>query len=89
MPSWAGPDDTPPPDPESEPEEFPPPGEAHLSPLDRARRDVSVAGPEEAAHVADDTAVSDDDEDVEELGEVGVPVVERLLGATIIKDETS
>ncbi len=88
MPSWAAHDD-PPPDPDHEPEEFPPPREAALSPLDRAMREVSSGAADEAPHVADDTAVSDDDEDVEEIGEVGVPVVERLLGATIIKDETT
>ena len=38
-------------------------------------------------HVVDDSAVSFDDEDIVELGEVGIPVVERILGATIIRDE--
>lgn len=37
----------------------------------------------------DGSAVSMDDEDIEELGEVGVPVVERLLGGTIIRDEAT
>ena len=43
----------------------------------------------EVPHEADDTAVSDDDEDVEEAGEVGIPVIERLLGGTVIRDEQS
>ncbi len=37
--------------------------------------------------VVDDRAVSLDDEDVAELGEVGLPVIQRILGATIIDDE--
>ncbi len=44
--------------------------------------------PEEEAHrLVDDAAVSIDDEDVAELGEVGLPVVQRILGATVIDDE--
>ena len=45
--------------------------------------------PDPETHVADDSAVSADDEDIEALGEVGIPVVERILGGTIIKDELS
>ena len=29
------------------------------------------------------------DEDIDELAEVGIPVVERLLGGTIIRDDRS
>ncbi len=36
--------------------------------------------------VVDDSAARIDDEDIAELGEVGVPVVERILGGTIIGD---
>ena len=36
--------------------------------------------------VVDDTAASIDDEDIAELGEVGLPVVQRILGATVIDD---
>ena len=43
--------------------------------------------PEPEPHEVDDEAVSLDDEDIAELGEVGVPVVERILGATVIDDE--
>ena len=33
------------------------------------------------------TAVSDDDESLDERGDVGVPVVTRLLGGTVIREE--
>ena len=56
------------------------------SPYQRAQR-VAADDPDPDEHIADDSAVSEDDEDIEALGEVGVPVVERLLGGTIIKDE--
>jgi DNA polymerase-3 subunit gamma/tau len=36
--------------------------------------------------VADDSAASDDDEDIEAAGEVGRSVVERLLGGQVIHD---
>jgi len=65
-----------------------PADEAHLTPLERARLEAART-PDPETHVADDSAVSDDDEDIEALGDVGVPVVERLLGATIIKDQTT
>jgi DNA polymerase-3 subunit gamma/tau len=39
--------------------------------------------------VVDDTAASFDDEDIAELGEVGLPVVQRILGATVIDDGAS
>ena len=59
-----------------------------LSPLERARQEAMDEAPQ-TVHEADDSAVSDDDEDVEEAGEVGIPVVERLLGGTVIRDEQS
>ena len=55
---------------------------------DRARVEAART-PDPETHVADDSAVSADDEDIEALGEVGIPVVERILGGTIIKDELS
>jgi len=38
------------------------------------------------AYVADDSAASADDEDIAELGEVGRPVIERLLGGKVIDE---
>ena len=43
--------------------------------------------PPEEERPLDDSAASIDDEDMAELGEVGLPVVQRILGATIIGDE--
>jgi DNA polymerase-3 subunit gamma/tau len=37
-------------------------------------------------HVADDSVASADDEDIEALGEVGRPVIERLLGGRVIDE---
>ena len=37
-------------------------------------------------YVADDSAASTDDEDIAELGEVGRPVIERLLGGKVIDE---
>jgi DNA polymerase-3 subunit gamma/tau len=81
-PSWATADPEPPPE---EPE---PPEDDELTPLERARVEAART-PDPETHVADDSAVSADDEDIEALGEVGIPVVERILGGTIIKDELS
>jgi DNA polymerase-3 subunit gamma/tau len=36
--------------------------------------------------VADDSVASADDEDIEALGEVGRPVIERLLGGRVIDE---
>jgi DNA polymerase-3 subunit gamma/tau len=36
--------------------------------------------------VADDSVVSADDEDIEELGDVGRPVIERILGGRVIDE---
>ncbi len=60
------------------------------SPLERAR--AAVAGEHEQGQgvgerVVDDTAISDDDESIEDLSDVGVPVVERILGGTVIAEE--
>ena len=43
----------------------------------RGRRRARVPRPR---RVVDDTAISDDDESIDDLGDVGVPVVERVLG---------
>ena len=37
-----------------------------------------------SASVADDSMVSADDEDIEQAGAVGQPVIERVLGGTVI-----
>ena len=58
------------------------------SPLERARAEVAEerdVAPE--ARVVDDTAVSDDDESLDDLTDVGVPVVERILGGTVISED--
>jgi len=36
----------------------------------------------------DDSAISADDESIDELPDVGVPVVERLLGGTVISEDS-
>ena len=70
----------------------PPPGTAPswASPLERAKAAVAeeaeVAAPQ---HVVDDTAISDDDESIDDLTDVGVPVVERILGGTVIAQDPS
>jgi DNA polymerase-3 subunit gamma/tau len=59
-----------------------------VSPLERARAEVAAEAPQgrSQAHVADDSAASADDEDIEALGEVGRPVIERLLGGKVIDE---
>ncbi|HMM96232.1 DNA polymerase III subunit gamma and tau [Phycicoccus sp.] len=77
-PSWS---DAPPP-PETAP--------AWASPLEQARAAVAAESVDETAaapHVVDDTAISDDDESIDDLADVGVPVVERILGGTVIHEE--
>jgi len=70
----------------------PPPGTAPswASPLERAKAAVAeeaeVAAPQ---HVVDDTAISDDDESIDDLTDVGVPVVERILGGIVIAQDPS
>ncbi|HEV7171696.1 DNA polymerase III subunit gamma and tau [Pedococcus sp.] len=58
------------------------------SPLQRARAEVAAEAPAGSAelHVADDSVASADDEDIEALGEVGRPVIERLLGGRVIDE---
>jgi DNA polymerase-3 subunit gamma/tau len=61
------------------------------SPLEQARATVAdeASGRDEPGeHVVDDSAISDDDESIDDLGDVGVPVVERILGGTVIGEET-
>jgi len=76
-PSWS---DAPPP-PETAPE--------WAGPAEGARADVDDEQPPatETQHVVDDNAVSDDDESIDELADVGVPVVQRILGGTVISEE--
>lgn len=85
------PDDDYPPDPDRAPQATAPPEHpqrAHGadSPLARAR--ASLAD-EPEPHVVDDTAISEDDEDVDLEDEVGVNVVSRILGATVMRDEAT
>jgi DNA polymerase III subunit gamma/tau len=63
-------------------------GDLARSRLERAREQVAADGPASptAHRVADDSAASADDEDVEALGEVGRPVIERILGGTVIDE---
>jgi DNA polymerase-3 subunit gamma/tau len=59
-----------------------------ISHLKRALAAVEAEGPAAApeTRVADDSAASDDDEDIEGLGEVGRPVIERILGGRVIEE---
>jgi DNA polymerase-3 subunit gamma/tau len=71
----------------------PPPDTAPswASPLEQAKAAVAVEDKAEvvaAAHVVDDTAISDDDESIDDLTDVGVPVVERILGGTVIAEDS-
>jgi DNA polymerase-3 subunit gamma/tau len=56
--------------------------------LARAKAEVAAEEPERTpeAYVADDSAASDDDEDIEAVGEVGRPVIERILGGRVIDE---
>lgn len=58
-----------------------------VSPFARAKEAVASEPDPDETPVADDSAISDDDEDIEGLGEVGVPVVERVLGGKVISEE--
>ena len=58
-----------------------------VSPFARAKQTVASEPDPDETPVADDSAISDDDEDMEGLGEVGVPVVERVLGGKVISEE--
>ncbi|KGN38045.1 DNA polymerase III subunit gamma and tau [Knoellia subterranea] len=58
-----------------------------VSPFARAKEVVAAEPDPDETPVADDSAISEDDEDIEGLGEVGVPVVERILGGRVIHEE--
>jgi DNA polymerase-3 subunit gamma/tau len=62
-------------------------GDAGQSRLARAQAAVAAEQPVDAPRrVADDSVVSADDEDIEELGDVGRPVIERILGGRVIDE---
>ena len=68
----------------------PPPDTAPswASPLEQAKATVAVETEVVATErVVDDTAISDDDESIDDLTDVGVPVVERILGGTVIAED--
>jgi DNA polymerase-3 subunit gamma/tau len=68
----------------------PPPDTAPTwaSPLEQAKATVAVETEVVATErVVDDTAISDDDESIDDLTDVGVPVVERILGGTVIAED--
>jgi DNA polymerase-3 subunit gamma/tau len=71
--------------------EAPPPPDtapSWASPLELAKATVAVEAEVVAEqHVVDDTAISDDDESIDDLTDVGVPVVERILGGTVIAED--
>jgi DNA polymerase III subunit gamma/tau len=70
----------------SEPEQEPVPTRIP-SPMERARQAVArEAGARRAVTpvAADDSSVSADDEDIEDAGAMGVPVIERVLGGTVM-----
>jgi DNA polymerase-3 subunit gamma/tau len=58
-----------------------------MSHLERAKAAVKAEAPAaQRVRVADDSAASDDDEEIEGLGEVGRPVIERILGGRVIDE---
>ncbi|MEO7421835.1 MAG: DNA polymerase III subunit gamma and tau [Ornithinibacter sp.] len=69
----------------------PPPSDtapSWASPYERAKAEVAEeVAPTEQERVVDDEAISDDDESIEDLTDVGVPVIERILGGTVITDD--
>ena len=68
----------------------PPPDTAPTwaSPLEQAKAAVAVETEAVAVeHQVDDTAISADDESIDDLTDVGVPVVERILGGTVIAED--
>ena len=86
------PDEPGPPEPTASWSDAPPPPESApewASPLAQARANAARAAeePEPTPRTVDDTAISDDDESIDELSDVGVPVVERILGGTVIREE--
>ncbi len=70
----------------------PPPSDtapSWASPFERAKAEVAgESEAEEVARVVDDAAISDDDESIDDLTDVGVPVIERILGGTVIADDS-
>ena len=56
--------------------------------LARAKAEVAAEEPERTAekYIADDSAARDDDEDIEAVGDVGRPVIERILGGKVIDE---
>ncbi len=78
-PSWAG---------SAADEIAPTPSTPAGSPLQRARAEVAAEAPAPGVElrIADDSVVSSDDEDIEAMGEVGRPVIERVLGGRVIDD---
>ena len=82
-----------PPDRSAPPEQCPAPRqssrpEQSFTPMQRARavvaQEASTRHAGSSASVADDSMVSADDEDIEQAGAVGQPVIERVLGGTVI-----
>jgi DNA polymerase-3 subunit gamma/tau len=75
------PERSPTPDRSSVPEQF-------STPMQRARaavaQEASTRHTDASSAVADDSVVSPDDEDIEEAGATGQPVIERVLGGTVI-----
>jgi DNA polymerase-3 subunit gamma/tau len=59
-----------------------------MSRLAAARAAVAAEDPARTpdTYIADDSVASADDEDIAELGEVGRPVIERLLGGKVIDE---
>ena len=47
-------------------------------------QEVSTRHTSSSSSAADDSVVSADDEDIDEAGEVGQPVIVRVLGGTVI-----
>ena len=61
--------------------------QAAITPMQRARQAVArEAGARRATSpvAADDSSVSEDDENIEDAGAMGVPVIERVLGGTVM-----
>ncbi|MGL4742954.1 MAG: DNA polymerase III subunit gamma and tau, partial [Dermatophilaceae bacterium] len=59
---------------------------AQSSPLERARAAVAAESVVVPA-VIDDSAISPDDEAVDGAGDTGVPVVQRILGGTVVAED--
>ncbi|HNQ07043.1 MAG TPA: DNA polymerase III subunit gamma and tau, partial [Tetrasphaera sp.] len=57
------------------------------APAGRGATELSTQHPAVDADIDDEDLISDDDEDLIALGEVGRPVIERVLGGTVIWSE--